>query len=371
MFELKKVESPRDLKCFVNFPSRLYKNNKYWIPPLKKDEYKQLNPAINPSFKSCDACFWIAVRNKQCVGRIGAIINHDYNSKTGKLNGRINRVEFIDDKSVSSLLFKQAETWLKQKGMNEVHGPLGFNNLDNQGLLIDGFDFLPSVASVYHLPYYQKHFEEYGYTKENDWIEFRLTVGEAAQEKARRGSEIVKKRFGLMVKSFKSPDEIKKHLFPVFHLLNSAFHELPYVSPFSDEMIRYIGDKYFKVLNPDFVKVIFKDDQVIAFIVGVPSLSEAMQKANGKLFPLGFYHLLKALKNPEVIDLYLTAVAPEYQSSGAAVVLIAELQNEMLRRGINQIETTGIFETNHNAITNWKNYEHIQHKRRRCFVKTL
>ena len=161
------------------------------------------------------------------------------------------------------------------------------------------------------------------------------------------------------------------YLFPVFRLLNKAFQELPYVSPFTDDMIRRIGDKYFKVLNPDFVRIIKKDGELVAFIVGVPSLSKAMQKANGSLFPFGFYHIMKAMKKPEVVDLYLTGVAPEYQNAGAAVVLFAELQEEMIKQGIEVMETTGIFETNQNVISNWKNYDHVQHKRRRCFIKNL
>ncbi|MBN2174724.1 MAG: hypothetical protein JW731_11370 [Bacteroidales bacterium] len=371
MFEIKEVDCSGDLKRFVNLPYELYRNNKYWVPPLKQDEFKQLNPETNPSFKSCEASFWIALENKRCVGRIGAIINHDYNQKTGLLKGRISRVEFIDDNSVSEALFTTAEMWLKKKGMKEVHGPLGFNNLDNQGLLIEGFDHVPSIASVYHWPYYHGHFTNHGFTKENDWVEFRLTLGEVAQKKAERGAEIIKKRYGFEVRTFDSNKQLISYLYPVFHILNNAFQELPYVSPFSDEMIKYIGEKYFKILNPKFVKIILKDDQLIAFVIGVPSLSNAMKKANGKLLPFGFYHLMKAMKHPEVIDLYLTGVAQEYQNSGAAVILFAEIQKEMLAHGINQMETTGIFETNHNVISNWKNYEHIQHKRRRCFVKSL
>jgi hypothetical protein len=371
MFEIKEVIGSGDLKKFVDFPYRLYRGNSYWIPPIKSDEIKQLSPDSNPSFKKCKAKFWIALQNNKCVGRIGAIINFDYIEKTNKQIGRISRVEFIDDRYVSSGLFKTAENWLKDQGMKEVHGPLGFNNLDNQGLLIEGFDYIPSVASVYHFPYYKKHFEDLGYEKENDWIEFRLTVGEIAQKKAERGAEIVKKRYGFEVLGFQSNKEMIKYLYPVFHMMNDAFRDLPYVTPFDDDMIRYIGEKYFKVLNPRFVKVILKDGQLIAFIVGVPSLSQAMKKANGKLFPFGFYHILRAMKRPEVIDLYLTGVKHEYQSAGAAVVLFAEIQKEMLKQGINQMETTGIFETNHNVISNWKNYDHIQHKRRRCFVKSL
>ncbi len=371
MFEIKEVRDQKGLRQFVRFPFTIYKGNPWWIPPIVKDEMKQLSPDSNPFFRDIDARFWTAWKDGRMAGRIGALIDHRYNRKHGLKMGRITRMEFLDDREVSRGLFGTAEKWIREQGMEAVHGPLGLSNLDNQGLLIEGFEYLPSIASVYHLPYYRQHFEENGYEKENDWVEFRLSLGEAAVKKASRGAEIVKKRYGFEVKKFATNKEMQEYLFPVFHLVNEAFQDLPYVIHFDDDMIRAIGEKYFKVLNPKYVRVITKDGQLAAFIIGIPSLSEAMQKANGKLFPFGFYHVLKAMKNPSVIDLYLTGVSPEYHTSGAAVILFAEIQSEMLRSGITQMETTGIFETNHNVISNWKNYDHIQHKRRRCFVKAL
>lgn len=371
MIEIKEVISKRQLAEFVNFQFELYRDEKLWVPPIKIDEIKQLQSGTNPSFESCEAKFWIATDNGKCLGRIGAIINHSYNEKTGEKKGRISKVEFIDNAEVSLGLFGVAEKWLKDKGMAAVHGPLGFNNLDTQGLLIEGFEHLPSIASVYHKAYYLSHFEKAGFTKENDWIEFRLTLGEKAMEKAARGAELIKKRYGFEVVNFGSKDELKKYIGPVFKILNEAFSDLPYVSNFNDRQIKTIGEKYFRVLNPVFVKIIKKEEKVIAFIIGLPSLSEAMQKAAGRIFPFGIFHIMKALKNPSVIDLLLTGVDPEFHTTGAAVILFAELQKEMQKRGITQMETTGMFETNMTAISNWKNYDHIQHKRRRCFVKTL
>ena len=371
MFEIKEVTNKKELKQFVDLPFELYKQNKFWAPPIKSDEIKQLQADTNPSFKSCTAKFWTCWDGGKCVGRIGAIINHDYNKKVGEKLGRISRMEFIDDRNVSKLLFDTAENWLRDQGMEKVHGPLGFNNLDNQGLLIEGFEYLPSIASVYHFPYYQTHFDANRFVKENDWIEFRLTLGETALAKAKRGAELVKRRYGFTVKTFASTNEMQPFAEPVFKMMNGAFGVLPYVTPFDDEMIEYIKQKYFKVLDPRFVRMIFKEDQLVAFIIGMPSLTEAMQKANGKLFPFGVFHIMKAMKKPEVIDLLLTGVTPEYHTSGAAVILFAELQDEMMKHGITQMETTGIFEDNHNVISNWKNFTNIQHKRRRAFIKDL
>jgi hypothetical protein len=371
MFLIKEVKTGKEVKQFVHFPFDLYKGDQFWVPPLIKDEIRQMNAETNPSMEFCEARYWTAWKDNKLEGRIAGIINPEYNKKTGEKKGRISKVEFIDDPIVSAALFQVAENWFREKGMTAVHGPLGFNNLDTQGLLIEGFDHLPSIASVYHKSYYQKHFEDLGYTKENDWVEFRLTLGEHALAKAKRGAELIKKRYGFEVLKFTSTEELKKYVQPVFNILNNAFQYLPYVTPFNSKMIEQVGAKYFKILNPKFVKIIRKDDRIIAFIFGLPSLSLAMQKAGGKLFPFGFYHLLKALKKPVVIDLLLTGVDPEFHTTGAAVLLFAELQDEMMKHGITQMETTGMFESNHTAISNWKNFDHIQHKRRRCFVKSL
>jgi len=370
MIEIKEVVTARDRRDFVDLPFRLYKDHPFWVPPLKSDEVKSLTAKTNPAFDFCDAKFWTAWNNEKCVGRIGAIINHDYNKKTGVEMGRFTRFEVIDDMEVTKALFATAEKWLSNQGVVAIHGPLGFTNLDNQGLLIEGFDYLPSIASVMHFPYYQKHIESLGYDKENDWVEFLLKI-EEIPEKATRLVEIIKQRNNLEVIHLTEKKEMSLYLNDVFYLLNRAFDELPYVSPFSDKLIKSATQKYMDVLVPKYIVVIKKDGQLAAFIIGLPSLSKAMQKANGHLFPTGFIHIKKALKNPEVMDLLLTGVDPHYQKLGLPAILISELQQSMLENGVKYVETTGMFETNLKGATTWKNYDHIQHKRRRCFVKQL
>lgn len=367
---IKEVKTRHDIKQFVNLQFELYKDNKNWVPPVKDSEIKSLLPG-NPAFYFCDAKFFLAFKDNKCVGRIGAIINKNYNQKVGQKFGRINRAEFIDDYEVSEKLFQTAIDWFKEQGMEFVHGPLGFTNLDTQGLLIEGFEYLPSIASVYHLPYYKEHFEKLGFEKENDWIEFRLTITEAPLTKAKRGAELVKKRYGVNVVSFSKRSELTPYKKKIFDILNDAFQYLPYVSHLNEKMINMYSEKYFNILNPKFIKVVTKNNEPIGFFVGMPSLSKAMQKANGRLFPFGFMHVLKSLKKPEVIDMLLTGVSQDYQSAGIAVILISELQEEMIKAGITTLETTGVFESNSNVITNWKNYEHIQHKRRRCYFKKI
>ncbi|UBM63263.1 GNAT family N-acetyltransferase [Candidatus Sulfidibacterium hydrothermale] len=368
---LQRVKNKKQRKDFVDLPFEIYKGNAYWVPPLKSEEMKSLLPDSHPALRFCEVEYWVAYRQNKPVGRIAAIINHQYNEKTGKKFGRFSKLEFFDDPEVFKALLNKAVSWVKEKGMTHIHGPLGFTNLDNQGLLIEGFDYIPSVASVYHLPYYRKYLEDYGFEKEADWVEFRLNIGEKAVEKARYGAALIKKRFGLEIMRFTSKKEMLSYAPVLFKLVNRSFTSLPYVVPFDEEMVKFYTQKYFGVIDPQYVFFVKKEEEIIGFLLAVPSLSEALQKAGGKLFPFGFYHVRKAMKHPDVIDLFLGGVKPEYERTGAAVVLYAELQDQMLRNGIRIIETTGEFESNRHVINHWKNFDHIQHKRRRCFVKAL
>lgn len=369
--EIRELKSEKDYQDFIQVQFDIYKGNDYWVPPIKKDEVLALKPEYNPAFRFCKAKFWLALKDGKPAGRIGAIINEKYNEKTGEKTGRFTRAEFIDDPEVTNALFQTAEHWLKEQGMSGVQGPLGFTNLDHQGMLVEGFDHLPSAASEYHLPYYKDHLDRLGYDKEIDWIEFRLFL-EGMPEKAKRGAELVMKRSNLKVKSFKKSSELQVYATQLFEILNEAFKDLHSVVYLDKEMIDYYVKRYLMLLNPEFVKLVFdENDNLIAFIVGLPSLSEALQKANGKLFPFGWYHLNKALKKPKVIDLMLTGILPEYQAKGVTAVLFYELHKVMEKYGVTEMETTGIFETNEKVIINWKNYEHIQHKRKRCWKKSL
>lgn len=363
-------DSISDLKKFVQFPYDLYRNNKYWVPPMRADELQALQPHTNPAYKSSEAQFWIAVKHGKVAGRIGAIINRAYNEKAGTHLGRITRLEFIDDKEVSKTLLDTAEKWIKDRGMEGVHGPLGFTNLDHQAILIEGFDYLPSIASEYHLPYYKEHMEAAGYKKEMDWVEFRLKLAGEIPEKALKLNEMIQKRYKLKVIHFNSQKEMKHYAPRVFELLNNAFGELFSFVNMDKELSDFYIKKYFNVLNPKFVKIIEDENgNLIGFIISLPSLSEAMQKAKGKLFPLGWYHILRALKKPKVVDLLLTGIHPDWQAQGVSAILITELQKVMMDHGVSHVETTGIIETNEKAINHWKNYDHIQHKRKRCFIK--
>lgn len=368
------VKSHNEQKKFVNFPYQLYKEHKYWVPPLKQDEYKIFHKHTNPALQYCEAAFWILVDNKEkVIGRVAGIINPLYNQKSGIKYARLSRFEVINNRDAAFLLFRTVEKWAAEKGMEKLHGPLGFSNLDLQGLLVEGFEYLPSIASVYHYPYYASFFEAYGFEKEHDWVEFRLTIDDNVVARANKAAEMLKRRFSIEVKEFTRPDEVLPYRQKIFEILNDAFAELHYVTPLTPELMNLYANKYLKILNPRFIKMTFKNGEPIGFLIGMPSMSAAMKKAGGKLLPFGFIHLLKARKgkNADAVDQLLTGVRKDMQNTGAAVIMQAALQQTMVEHGIRYIETTGIFEDNMAAISNWKNYEYIQHKRRRCYVKNV
>ncbi len=371
--EIKEVVSKKDRKAFVELPYKIYKGNKYWVPPLKMDEHHFIDPKHNPSLKKFKHKFFLAIKDGKVVGRVGAAINHIYNEKVGKKYVRILKPEFYDDPEVFDALIKAVEDFGREHGMNLIHGPLGFTNLDTQGLLVEGFDYLQSVASVYHLPYYKEHFERLGFQKENDWVELRITITEDVIEKGEKLLPLIEKRFGLEVLQIKSIKEVKERfLDQLFEVLNDAFKDLPYVMPFDDELKEYYTKKYIDILNPRYIKVMLKNGELAGFTIGLPSLSKAMQKAKGHLLPFGIFHIRKALKKPEVLDILLTGANPKYSKFGIGALVIGELQRELWNNGGRYFETTGIFETNQAALSNWKQYsEKIQHKRRRVYVKEL
>ena len=370
--EIKEVNNRKTLKDFVELPYNLYKGNKYWVPSIKSGEKDLLLPEKNPAFNFSDVKFWVAYKNGDCVGRIGAIVNKLWIEKEGKKKGRITRVEFIDDPDVTSSLFQTAEEWLRSKGMVSVHGPLGFSNLDHQGVLVEGHDWLPSVFSDYHHAYYRKHFEAQGYKKEVDWLEFRITFPEKLPEKSIKVANMIIKRYGLKIILFERKKDLDPYKKKIMDLFNDAFAELFGTYPFTPEMKQFYIDKYFPILNPKFVKVILgKNDEIYGFILAMPSLSKAMQKAGGKILPFGWWHIMQALKYPQEMDLVLTGVKPEYQKLGIAALLTNELWKTANEAGIQFVETTGMLENNHVAIQMWKSYEHIQHKRKRCYMKEL
>ena len=372
--EIKEVKSRKELKQYVKFGIDLYKGNPYHVPSLIEEEMMTLDPQKNPAFEVCEAVSYLAYKEGKIVGRITGMINRPSNETWKQKRARFGFVDFIDDNEVVDALFQAVETWARQKGMEEIHGPMGFTDMDHEGMLIEGFDQLGTMATIYNYPYYPKHMERLGFQKDQDWHEFKIYVPDAVPEKHLRIGEIVKKKLGLKVVKFKNAKEIMPYARPVFHTLNAAFAPLYGFAPLTEKQIDYYVNMYIPMLRYDLVTLIIReaDEAVVGFGISLPSLSKAMQKANGHLFPFGWIHLLKALKSkPKVVDLYLTGVLPEYQNKGVNALLFNDLIPVYRKLGVVYAESNPELELNTAVQAQWDYFKREHHKSRRAFIKKL
>ncbi len=369
---IKEVKSKKDLKKFVAFPYKLYKGNKYWIPQLIKDEMSLFIKEKNPAFEFCDVKLWLAYKNEKVVGRIAGIINHHYIEKWKNKYVRFGWIDFIDDENVSKALINTVENWAKGNGMKAVHGPLGFTDLDPEGMLIEGFEELGTIATIYNYSYYSKHLEKIGYSKDVDWIEFEVKVPKKVPEKIERIANIVKKKYNLTVLKTESSKDIKPYAKEIFKVLNNAFEPLYGVVPLTEKQIGNYIEQYMGIIPHKYISLILDESgKIAAFGITMPSLSKAFQKAKGRLLPFGSIHILKALKHNNLVDLYLVAVRPDFQGKGVNTLLFKELIQTYIDNKIEKAETNIELENNTKVQAQWKFFEHRQHKRRRCFIKHL
>ena len=285
---------------------------------------------------------------------------------------RFGWIDFIDDVEVSKALMQTVEKWAQEVGMTAVHGPLGFTDMDPEGMLIEGFDELGTLITIYNHPYYPKHMAEMGYNKDIDWLEYEIIVPSKPSEKIARAAEIVMKRNNLRLLDAKNKKELLKYAPDLFRLLDSEYQHLYGFVPLTEKQMECYIDQYIGFVSPEFVPVVLdQDGQMIAFGIVLPSLSHALRKSKGRLFPIGFLYLLKALKKNNRADLYLVAVKKEYQGRGVNAILINKMNEVFNQLGIQKVESNPELETNHNVRGQWKFYETRQHKRRRCFIKHL
>lgn len=371
--EIREVKTIKELKQFIQFEFDLYKDNKYWVPPLFSDELNTLRKDINPAFEVCEAVYYTAWINNKLVGRIAGIIQHNYIKKWGNKYARFGWFDFIEDFDVAKALFDEVTKWAKSKGMVGLNGPLGFSDLDYEGLLIEGFNELNTMATLYNHPYYVDYYEKLGLKKDADWVEFEIKVPNSIPEKAEKLSRIVKERFQLHVKEFTNISQVvNKYGREVFEVIEKAYKNLYGVTELTERQIQYYIKSYFSFLSPKFVKLVFnKDDKIVGMVVGIPSLNRALQKAKGKLFPFGFIHLLLALKKPKYLDLLLGAVLPEYQGKGVDALMMTELTRSAMEAGIISAESNPELEVNEKVQGHWKYFEARQHKRRRAYLKLI
>ena len=372
---IKEVKTKRELRRFVQFGINLYEGNDCYCPPIIFDELNAFSPSGNPALEVCDFVIYMAYRNDKIVGRIVGIVNHRANGAWGVKKCRFGWFECIDDYDVFKTLLDAVAEWGRSKGMTCLNGPVGFTDFDHQGLMIEGFDYNAPMASLYTHPYYVAHYERYGLRKEADWIEFQIRPPKEAPERMQRVSKLVEDRYKLHVVKVKSVRELKKRYgYSYFDVLDSAYQKLYNYQPMTDKQKRYYCKMYFPLLNFDFVTMVANEkDEIVAVGLGMPSLSAALRKCKGRLFPFGWYHLLKALRAKKMtdFDLLLIAVRPDYQDKGVASLIFTEMTPYFTKYGIERVETTGILETNTKNLANFIIFDHIQHKRRRAFIKEL
>jgi len=368
--EIKEVVSRQDLKKFVLFPFSLYKKSQFWIPPLIKDEMESLSPDKNPAFDYCEANYWLAYKDGQIVGRIAGIVNTKYIKKWGNKYASFSRPDFIDDKEVSKALIETVEDWAKTKGMKGLHGPLGFSTFDQQAILIEGFDELPTTASVFNFPYYQDHLEQLGYSKEVDYVEYRIKVPEAVPEKAERIAAIVQKKEKVKIVKSRSKKELAPYASQVFDVINAAYAPLFYFTELTEKQVQHFTKKYFSFILAEYVTLIVdEENRLLGFQIAMPSLSEAFLKARGRLYPFGFIHLMKALRKPKVLDVYLVGILPQYQGKGVNALLMLDLTQIAIERKIECGESNSELEENVKVQSFWKYYDARRHKRKRVYIK--
>lgn len=371
---IKEVTSKRELKKFVMFGINMYSNHPYAAPPLLMDDMTVLSREKNPSFEVCDAAYFMALRDGKMVGRVAAIINHNANEKWKLKHARFGWLDMIDDIEVSRALLSTAEKWAIERGMDGIQGPAGFTDFDREGMLVWGFDKMGTMATNYNFPYYPEHMEALGYTKDIDWKEYNVMIPSVFPEKYFRIAEIVKTKHKLTPVYFTSTKALaKEYGLKIFDLLNTCYQHLYGFSILSQDQMNFYIKAYLSFARLDLLCVIVNEnDEVVAVGISMPSMTKALQKIKGKIFPIGWIHLLKAIKGKsDVIDLYLVAVRPDYQVKGASALLFSELMPRYANAGFKYAETNPELETNHKVSTLWDNFETTHVKTRRSYCKSL
>lgn len=370
--EIKKVASAADLKKFIRFNYEFYKDNPYSVPDLYDDMLSTFSHKKNAAFEFCEADYFLALRDGKIVGRVAAIINKRANETWQRNVVRFGWIDFIDDPEVSSALLDAVKAWGKERGMTEMEGPLGFTDLDAEGMLIEGFDQLSTMATIYNYPYYPQHMERLGLEKSADWVEMKIYIPEAIPEKHLRISEIVQRKYGLKIRKVTSRKEVMESGLGrrIFELVNEAYAPLFGFSRMSDRQIDDYVKMYVPVLDLRMVTLVENaEGELVAVGISMPSLSKALQKAKGRLWPFGWFHLLRTLfwKRPEVLDLLLVAVRPDYQGKGANALLFTDLIPIYQKLGYKYAESNPELEENGKVQNQWQYFQVEQHKRRRCY----
>ncbi len=372
MVTITPVRTARDLRRFLQFPNKLYAGNPWYVPDLYMDEKTSLNPKKNPAFEHSVADKWLAWKDGKLVGRVMALVNHNVNKAWNKRQARFSRLDFIDDPEVSAALLAEAEQWATQQGMNEIVGPMGFTDMDKEGMLIEGFEEMSCFITYYNHPYYMKHLEDLGYAKEAEWIELEIKVPEKPDERLERIAQMVMDKGGFRLLDFRRSKDILPWAKEIFDVLIEAYRELYGYVPLTEQEVKHYIDQFFGFVNPHFIKIVLdKDGRIAAVGICLPSLSKAMRKCGGRLFPFGFLPVLHAIRHNDILDLYLVGVRPRYQNMGVNALLLTSILREALAQGYRYAMATPELETNERVQAQWKHFERRQHRRRRVYGKQL
>ena len=372
MITIKEALTKKEMKDYVMFSFELYKNNPYWIPPIIADELETFDKTKNPALQSAEAHFYLAYKNGKIVGKIAAIINWEEVKILGKKKTRFGWFDVIDDIEVTKALLAKVEELGKKHHMDHIEGPMGFSNLDKVGILSEGFEQMGNMITWYSQPYYLTHFEKLGYTKEKEYLESSFSFNDINPESFQKASELIKKRYELRSLNFTKTKDIMPYVDKMFDLFNDTYSKLQSFVPINDIQKAYFKKKYIGFINPEYIKFILdKNNNMIAFAIVMPGFANALKKANGKLFPFGFYHLLKAKKNNKSAVFYLIGVLPEYQSKGITAIVFDEYAKTFKKNGIETCIRTPELEENHAIHNLWKHFNPIIHKKRSTYIKKL
>ena len=370
---VKEVVSRTDLKRFVHFPNEMYKDNPYYVPTLESGDLDVLNPKKNHAFEFCEGRYWLALdEGGRIVGRIAGIINHQYNKKMGVDYARFGFMDFIDDNTVVDALFDTVEAWARGKGMKVMNGPLGFLEFDAAGVLVAGFDELPTAYGKYNFPYYEPQLLRRGYKKDTDWVEYQILMPDDIEEWFNRPAKLIATRYHLHQADISSKKKMVSYFPQCARVLNETYRDIHGFSELSEGQIDDLIKQFVPNLNTDFVSIILDEkDEVVAFGISIPSLSKAMQKCHGKLFPFGFRHILHALKHNDTVDLLLIGISDQYKNKGLNAMIFDRVSHAIHGYGIKYLESTRELEDNNSVQNMWNRFENRLHKRARCYVKDL
>ncbi len=372
MITVKEIHSKKELKQFIKFPFKLYKGSKYWVPPIIKQELDTFNKDKNPIFKDADARFFLAYRGNEIVGRVAAIINWLEVNNQNQKKMRFGWFDFIDDHKVSTALFDVVERIGREHHLEYSEGPVGFSNLDKVGVITEGFDRIAPMITWYNYPYYANHYADFGYTVEKNYVENYFPFENVKPEFFKKAQDLIKRRYNLRALKLIKTSEVMQYADQMFDLFNQSYASLSSFVEITDIQKEYFKKKFISFINPEYIKfVVDKNDELVGFAIVMPSFSKALQKANGKLFPFGFRHILNAKKNSKDAIFYLIGVHPKYQNKGVHAVIFNEYYETFKTLGMQTCYRTPELEDNEAIHRIWKHFSPVIYRRRKTFRKAL